>query len=215
MTDLTAPEKVSCPACGSTDVATSFEPGIVEVPYGEPRAYRERVDVCRVCHESGDFSGQNEDEIQAALGASLASSMPIMLEKLANADRSMAYIERALMLPQRTLARWKNGDYSAAGAALMRLVATFPWLLEVADARFAPRVANAAVLAAASNILLSGTQPAHVVAPAVTNMHITNVNIGEVSASGLPTGQRSTWLHSAQPAAPQTQENVSLLRVVG
>lgn len=48
----------------------------------------------------------------------------------------MAYIERALRLPQRTLARWKTGECSAPAIALLRLVRTYPWLLAVADDSF-------------------------------------------------------------------------------
>jgi hypothetical protein len=61
-------------------------------------------------------------------------------------------MERALGLPARTLARWKNEQTtspSAAGVALMRIIRTFPWILEVADVQFDKTKARKVLLQAA------------------------------------------------------------------
>ena len=54
-----------------------------------------------------------------------------------------AYIERAFGLPQGEIDRQVNsGDIEPALLVLMKLVATYPWLLEVADAGYKPEHAN-------------------------------------------------------------------------
>ena len=50
----------------------------------------------------------------------------------------MAGMERVLGLPQRTMMRWKAGTFSDSAAALLRILATYPWMIDVADARFDP-----------------------------------------------------------------------------
>jgi hypothetical protein len=50
----------------------------------------------------------------------------------------MAYFERAFELPVRTGTRWKSGDFSSSSIALLRIVKTFPWMTEIAEARFDP-----------------------------------------------------------------------------
>lgn len=76
-----------------------------------------------------------------------------MLQHLAEAGISMAYLERALRLPARTVARWKSGNVSASGLALLRVVRRFPWVVEVAASRFAEDVAARAVVGAAAETL--------------------------------------------------------------
>jgi hypothetical protein len=51
-------------------------------------------------------------------------------------DYSMAFVERALELPQRTMMRWKKGQLSDAAIALLRIIGTYPWIMDVADAKY-------------------------------------------------------------------------------
>jgi hypothetical protein len=80
-------------------------------------------------------------------------SIPPLLDALAAAGVSMAYVERVLGLPPRTLARWKAGECSAAGLALLRLVRAFPWVLQAAAARFSPAECQRLLLKAAGAAL--------------------------------------------------------------
>ena len=60
-----------------------------------------------------------------------------MLSHLSKIGYSMAAIERALELPQRTISRWKaNKELSSIGIALLRIIRTYPWILEVAEKKF-------------------------------------------------------------------------------
>ncbi len=74
----------------------------------------------------------------------------------------MAYVERALDLPARTVARWKSGEHSASALALLRVVATYPWMLEVAEHRFDLSVADAKVVMAAGKVFAKFVNSNHV-----------------------------------------------------
>jgi hypothetical protein len=87
-------------------------------------------------------------------------SLGSILEWLGEVGISMAFVERALRLPTRTVARWKAGECSASGIALLRLVRRYPWLLEVAAAGFSEVAARKAVLAAAGAVVAEAVDAA-------------------------------------------------------
>ena len=142
-----------CPVCGSVEVDTSDDSQEIRVPFGPTVRVSQVVNVCKACGESGDFFGINDDRIKLALAESVKTSVPLMLEALVSRGLSMAYLERALDLPARTAARWKSGESSAAVVALLRAIATFPWILGVAESGFDPTVAKTAVVAEAAHLL--------------------------------------------------------------
>ncbi|MGI5864355.1 MAG: YgiT-type zinc finger protein [Myxococcales bacterium] len=142
--------EVQCPACGSHEVVTSKTSQTYTPPYGETTVVCVRLDECQTCGESGDFAGTNSQIVREAMEKADRESIGAILDSLAEAGVSAAYIERALSLPARTVARWKAGGSSASGLALLRLVRTFPWLLEVAAAGYAERKAKRAVVMAAA-----------------------------------------------------------------
>lgn len=135
-----------CPACGSTDIVTSERTRQFSVPFGPLVSVPQTNNVCSVCGEEGDFAGANDTRITLARHDSAKESVPKMLATLAASGITMAYIERALELPVRTVARWKSGDFSAAPLALLRIIATFPWMLEVAERGFKREHVNTAVM---------------------------------------------------------------------
>ena len=145
--------EIECPACGSRDVATSELPQSYTAPFGDTRVVRVRLDACRSCGESGDFAGTNASLVKAAIEEADRESVGQVLDWLSAAGVTAAYLERALSLPTRTVARWKAGGSSASGLALLRLVRAFPWLLEVAAARYAEPVARRAVIRAAATAI--------------------------------------------------------------
>lgn len=59
-----------------------------------------------------------------------------IINDFVKAGYSMAYMERALGLPMRTMARWKKGSYAKADLALMKVLKAFPWMIKVADEQF-------------------------------------------------------------------------------
>jgi len=106
---------------------------------------------CRKCGFE-EYLPSNDETIARALSDLKKALMVLLLNDLNSSGLPNAYRERALGLPARTLARWKNEVslmQSAAGHALMRLIRTFPWLLQVAEAEFDEKRARILLLKAA------------------------------------------------------------------
>ncbi len=151
---------VQCPVCGSLDVAITYESRSCSVPFGVSSPLRTELATCRTCGESGDFRNANAAAIKQAIETADQKSIGSILEWLGASGVSMAFIERALRLPTRTVARWKSGECSASGIALLRLLRTYPWLLEVAGAGFSDLAARRAVLTAASQVVAEAVDSA-------------------------------------------------------
>lgn len=106
---------------------------------------------CRKCGFE-EYLPSNDRTIERALSDLKKASMVHLLNDLNSSGLTNAYMERALGLPARALARWKNEASimpSAAGHALMRLIRTFPWLLQVAEEGFDEKKAHILLLKAA------------------------------------------------------------------
>lgn len=73
------------------------------------------------------------------------------IEKLNKLNISMALFERVFELPSRTLTRWKNGDFSASALALLRIIMTYDWIVEVAANKFESKFKSMALIKAAAN----------------------------------------------------------------
>lgn len=77
-----------------------------------------------------------------------------IISRLSAKNISMAQFERTFNLPKRTLARWKKGNCSAAGISLLRIVDIYPWVLQLADAKYTPEHANYFLVQNASGIIM-------------------------------------------------------------
>ncbi len=131
-------EKVICTYCGKD--AVSIEEHEIELsePYGGSSTVKIKEKVCSHCGFVED-DGSNDLVIQKELSVLKRTSMVNVLDELNAMGHTTASMERALGLPARTIARWKNErsmSPSASAIALMRIIRTFPWLLAVADRRF-------------------------------------------------------------------------------
>lgn len=127
---------IQCPICGSTEVSIIHEVSQGQLTLGPTFEYTSNLHKCATCGEQGDFTGENDTVYLESLKAAQKELQKSLIEDLGNLGFTMAYIERALELPQRTLARWKNGDHSAANLALLRILRSMPWIVDVADHRF-------------------------------------------------------------------------------
>lgn len=173
-------KKVACPACGSVNIETAPKQGQTRAPYATPVSYETVANHCLDCGEEGDFANQNEAAIQLARKDVRNGSIEPIIEYLSQHGVSMAYFERALDLPPHTVARWKNEKKcSAPSIALMRLIRTFPWLLEVAASDYAAYVADSLVVHKAGELLLKQIHQPHVTyavtnrsSPGVAELHI-------------------------------------------
>lgn len=132
-------QALRCPLCESDNVSSSSHKRTVVAPLGVPVAYDHHLDVCAKCGEKGDFSKANDVRIQKAEAESATLSVGRLLDDLASRGISPSYIERAMAMPALTVARWRDGTASAEALALLRVIHTYPWILEVADRRFEKR----------------------------------------------------------------------------
>lgn len=131
-------EEVRCTYCGKD--AVSIEEHEIELsePYGGSSTVKITEKVCNNCGFSED-DDSNDLVIQKELSVLKRTSMVNVLDALNSMGHTTASMERALGLPARTIARWKNErsmSPSAAAIALMRIIRTYPWLLAVADLQF-------------------------------------------------------------------------------
>jgi len=101
------------------------------------------------------FQKKNHKEYNNGLKTFNRESLNFIVGSLNNRDYSMAYIERALDLPQRTLSQWKKDGISASGIALMKTVFTFPWILHAADEDFDATFSAREVIRQAAELLPS------------------------------------------------------------
>ncbi|MES2614701.1 MAG: hypothetical protein V4591_04725 [Bdellovibrionota bacterium] len=133
-------KKFVCPVCDSSNIESSYSMSDYTAPMGVPVPMKLITNTCRDCGEAGDFEALNDRAIEEAQKKSRFSAVLNLLSDLESKNIKMAYIERTLGLPQRTIARWKGGEYSASGFALLQIIHSFPWILEVAKSNFDPVV---------------------------------------------------------------------------
>jgi len=130
--------KKRCPVCGSEEVLEKKE----TITITEPFAGEDNIEIienkCSACESRGDFFDQNENIIEETIKKLKQKSVENILKYFIDNKISMSSIERALEMPQRTLAKWKNkgSKTSSAGIALLRFIRLFPWLLEVAENKY-------------------------------------------------------------------------------
>ena len=148
-----------CPVCGATTLTTVKKEHKVVEPYALPREIEVELQHCETCGSEGDFYSSADSLISSAIEASRCESVRTIISTLEN-EYSMASIERALELPQRTLVKWKSGATkpSASAVTLLRLIGTFPWLMDVADHAYDYDSAQKIHISNAMTSLLSATE---------------------------------------------------------
>lgn len=143
-------ELVICPACGSNQVTRSEKETLNDLTLGSRFSFREINYKCKSCGEEGDFLAETDKNYLAAQKEAQSNLVKQLLEKMNNVGITMAMFERVFELPARTLTRWKNGDFSSSALALLRIIATYPWILEVAENKFEKTYSKCAVVTAAA-----------------------------------------------------------------
>ncbi len=131
-------ENRKCSYCGNEDVSIEERIIIMSEPFGGTDTVKIKEIVCKACSFTED-DDDNDVIVLKALASLKRSSMVNILTSLNSEGYTNASMERALELPSRTLARWKNEhsiSASSAGIALMRIIRSFPWILEVAENHF-------------------------------------------------------------------------------
>lgn len=135
-------ESVICPACGSGKVSRSETECTDKLTLGSEFTFKTINYKCNSCGEEGDFLAESDENYLAAQKEAQVHLVKQILGNLHQVGISMALFERVFELPARTLTRWKNGDFSSTSVALLRLVSTCPWIIEVAEYKFDPTSAR-------------------------------------------------------------------------
>ncbi len=126
-----------CPVCGSEDLEQEKKETTVCVPYGTDRKLSETTYKCAECKTTFNDDSSLDVAIKSALESARKDSVKNILNYFSENRMNFAGMERALDLPQRTISRWKTeGAVDAPALALLRMIRTFPWLIEVADNKY-------------------------------------------------------------------------------
>jgi len=133
-----------CPACGSKNIYGTKKTINIKEPFAGEINFEIIENVCKTCDSKGDFFNQNDEVIEKNIKELKQRSVENILKYFIENKRSLTSIERALEIPFRTLAKWKNKitKTSAAGIALLRFIRLFPWLIDVAENKYNPQKAE-------------------------------------------------------------------------
>ena len=148
---------IICPSCGSASLEVAQTKKVISEPYSDPVEVLIDEYNCPVCGMQGDFAKSNDEIIDRAIEQAKHNSISSIIEYFNQNNINMASFERSLDLPQRTLTKWKNGlsSPSASGFALMNIVMTYPWILEVAQNKYDPVIAKRVYINNALNDFIS------------------------------------------------------------
>jgi len=141
--------KNQCPACGATEMTRYENKKFDQLTLGTKFFYDEIYYKCNSCSEEGDFLSETDQNYVNAQKRAQLIMIKEILDGFNRLNISMAMLERIFELPARTLTRWKNGDFSSSGLALLRVLTTFPWIISVAEHKFNSTFASSAIIKAA------------------------------------------------------------------
>ncbi len=127
-----------CSICNSKNLLLEEENENIQAPFGSIVAVKKRKYICSDCGFSF-YPDQYLSEREKALEISKKDSIPAILDNLKENGYNMSVIERSLDLPARTISRWKSKrDGNAMGLGLLRIINTYPWIIDVAQHKFDP-----------------------------------------------------------------------------
>jgi DNA-binding transcriptional regulator YiaG len=126
----------TCPLCGSKNLEKSEKQSSGKITLGESFSFKEVYSKCFHCHEEFDLSYETDRNYKNAEKKAQKKFAENAIKELSEQNITMSFFERVFELPIRTLSRWKSGDFSFASLALLRIVETYPWIVEVAEHGF-------------------------------------------------------------------------------
>jgi len=144
-------DKAICPACGSTDTHRHKTTSTAHVTLGPTFTYADVYYLCNSCKEEIDIFNETEQNFQAGEKEAQKQFVQHAIEYMSSNGVGMALFERVFELPTRTLARWKEGNFSSSALSLLHIVITFPWIIKVAEKKFSPEYANHELICAAAS----------------------------------------------------------------
>lgn len=175
---------LKCPFCGSDDIKIKKTVQEEKLPLDQEFSYEKVTHVCNQCGESGEFSDENDKAYLEAREVAIKYSLESILSNFSEKGFSLVYIERALDLSHRTLSRWKSQGISASGLALMRMIHTFPWLLEVADKDYDRGYANKKLVNQAMEVLSAIANSQNIVTSCTVSSSQGNLKVSATFTKG-------------------------------
>lgn len=127
-----------CPACGvngDDNYVTTYKDRIIFHHYDKVFVPNLRLDQCTACKTEGDFTGENTAKIATALQKSDHLFIARASKALADKGYTPVDIERVLGIRPFGTIRDLGWEHPLA-LAILRMVYTFPWLLEVGSRGF-------------------------------------------------------------------------------
>jgi len=135
-------DNATCPACGSRDTHRHETIGTAYVTIGPAFTYADVYYLCNSCKEEIDIFNETDQNYQAGQKEAQKKFVQQAIEYLSSNGVGMALFERVFELPTRTLARWKEGNFSSSALSLLHIVITFPWIIKIAEKKFSPELIN-------------------------------------------------------------------------
>lgn len=149
---------MECAYCGVSEVLeVEGERELFDV-FAGVKSLKTTIRQCQVCGFEEDCTA---DSVLLEAEAALAKAAVVTIINDLNAmGHTNVDLERIMRLPARTLARWRNDPSimpSSAAVTLLKIVRTFPWLLEVMECGYDREKAKAIHLAHAVEELVEIT----------------------------------------------------------
>ena len=128
---------MKCAYCGASEVLElEGERQLFDV-FAGVKSVKTAILQCQVCGFEEDCT---DDSVLAEAEAALAKAAVVaIINDLNEMGHTNVDLERIMRLPARTLARWRNDPSimpSSAALTLLKIVRTFPWLLEVMECSY-------------------------------------------------------------------------------
>ena len=129
---------IVCPACGSDKVKFEKETITLSEPYGGEREVVLDNYACEECDFEGDILNLNDRIIVRELNKLKAAACRNIIEYFEEKGITVPALERILGLQMGTLADYKHLIVrpDPPTVALLKFLRRFPWLLDVAEAKF-------------------------------------------------------------------------------
>lgn len=144
----------TCPACGSKAMTRHENVKSDHITLGSNFDYKQIYYTCKSCHEEIDIFCETDQNFEAAQKKAQHLFIQHSIEWLNQNKVSMATFERVFELPQRTLTRWKEGNFSSSTLSFLRIITTFPWIIKIAENRFDSTSVTKELIFAATNKFL-------------------------------------------------------------
>jgi len=126
---------MKCIFCEKDNSELIEESNSIGLPYGNKFPITDSYMKCPDCDMEHDVS--KSEEVIDALNSSAVTALNNIVKELTKDSKKLAGIERALHLPFGTIERWQRNRYvPPEGLALLQMIRTYRWLINVADEKY-------------------------------------------------------------------------------